>query len=79
MEESYPNAITIWSYYDRLQYIMDALGYDNCVVMSDAGQSHNPLPPEAVWLYAQGLYEKGVSPGDLEKLVDKTPKALLGI
>ena len=51
--------------------IMDALSYP--------GQSHNPLPPEAAWLNAQGLYEKGVSSNDVETLIDRTPKALLGI
>jgi hypothetical protein len=55
------------------------MGYNNCVVMSDTGQSHNPMPPEALWLYAQGLYEKGVSIDNIEKLIDKNPKALLGI
>jgi hypothetical protein len=71
----------MWAYVNLefTKNIMDALGYDNCVVMSDAGQSHNPMPPEAVWLYAQGLYEKGVSPANVEKLIGATPKALLGI
>ena len=80
-EFGYCTISPMWAYVN-LEFtkdIMDALGYDNCVVMSDAGQSHNPLPPEAVWLYAQGLYEKGVSPGSVEKLIDTTPKALLGI
>ena len=47
--------------------------------MSDTGQSHNPLPPEALWLYAQGLYEKGVSPRNVEKLIVDNPRAMLGI
>ena len=58
---------------------MDELGYDNCVLVSDAGQTHNPQPPEAIWLYAQGLYENGVSYGNVAKLIKETPKALLGI
>jgi hypothetical protein len=78
----YTNAYSPWpdsgshlmfpTFYRRNQDITE-------VVMSDAGQSHNPMPPEAVWLYAQGLYEKGVSPANVEKLIGATPKALLGI
>jgi len=58
---------------------MDTIGYDNCVIMSDAGQTHNPIAPESMRLYAQCLYEKGVKGSDLERLMIKTPSALLGI
>ena len=80
-EFGYCTISPMWAYVN-LQFtkeVMDDMGYDNCVVMSDSGQSHNPVPPEALWLYAQGLYEKGVSATNIEKLIDKTPKALLGI
>ncbi len=80
-EFGYCTISPMWAYVN-LQFtkeVMDDMGYDNCVVMSDSGQSHNPMPPEALWLYAQGLYEKGVSITNIEKLIDKNPKALLGI
>ena len=80
-EFGYCTISPMWAYVN-LQFtkeVMDDIGFDNCVVMSDTGQSHNPLPPEAMWLYAQGLYEKGVSAANIEKLIVKTPKALLGI
>lgn len=80
-EFGYCTISPMWAYVN-LQFtkeIMDAVDYENCVVMSDAGQSHNPLPPEAMWLYAQGLYEKGVSAADIEKLIVKNPRALLGL
>ena len=80
-EFGYCTISPMWAYVN-LQFtkeVMDDMGYDNCVVMSDSGQSHNPVPPEALWLYAQGLYEKGVSATNIEKLIDKNPKALLGI
>ncbi len=80
-EFGYCTISPMWAYVN-LQFtkeVMDDMGYDNYVVMSDSGQSHNPVPPEALWLYAQGLYEKGVSATNIEKLIDKTPKALLGI
>lgn len=80
-EFGYCTISPMWAYVN-LQFtkeVMESIGYDNCVVMSDTGQSHNPMPPEALWLYAQGLYEKGVSAGSVEKLIVHTPKALLNI
>ena len=80
-EFGYCTISPMWAYVN-LEFtkgVMDALGPENCVVMSDTGQSHNPLPPEAVWLYAQGLYEKGMSPGNVDKLIKDTPRALIGI
>jgi len=71
----------MWAYatVEQTKHAMDTIGYDNCVIMSDAGQTHNPIAPEAMRLYAQCLYEKGVKGSDLERLMIKTPSALLGI
>ncbi|MBI2887179.1 MAG: hypothetical protein HYY02_08215 [Chloroflexi bacterium] len=71
----------MWAYasLDQTKEAMEAIGYDNCVIMSDAGQTHNPIAPEAVRLYAQCLYEKGVSESHLERLMARTPSAMLGI
>ena len=80
-EFGYCTISPMWAYVN-LEFtkgIMDSMGFDNCVVMSDTGQSHNPLPPEALWLYAQGLYEKGVSPRNVEKLIVDNPRAMLGL
>lgn len=80
-EFGYCTISPMWAYVNLefTKNIMGAMGYDNCVVMSDTGQTHNPLPPEALWLYAQGLHEKGVSVNDVEKLIIRNPAALLGI
>lgn len=71
----------MWAYTTvaRTKLSMDKIGYDRCVIMSDAGQTHNPIAPEAVRLYAQCLYENGVKQSDLERLMVQTPSALLGI
>ena len=80
-EFGYCTISPMWAYVNLefTKNVMDEVGYDNCVVMSDSGQSHNPMPPEALWLYAQGLYEKGVSPGNVEKLIKGTPRAMVGL
>jgi len=80
-EFGYCTISPMWAYVN-LQFtkeVMEAVDYENCVVMSDTGQSHNPLPPEAMWLYSQGLYEKGVSAENIEKMIVKTPRALLSL
>ena len=71
----------MWAYatVEQTKLAMDAIGYENCVIMSDAGQTHNPIAPESMRLYAQCLYEKGVTESQLERLMTKTPNALLGI
>ena len=71
----------MWAYasIEQTRQAMETVGFNNCVIMSDAGQTHNPIAPEAMRLYAQGLYEKGVKQSDLEKLMVSTPSALLGI
>jgi hypothetical protein len=71
----------MWAYatIEQTKQAMDEVGYDNCLIMSDAGQTHNPIAPEALRLYAQGLYEKGVSQGNIERLMVNTPSALLGV
>jgi len=71
----------MWAYatVQQTKDAMEAVGFDNCVLMSDAGQTHNPPPPEAMRLYAQCLYEKGVKESDLERLMIKNPQGLLGI
>ncbi len=71
----------MWAYatVEQTKHAMDTVGYDNCVIMSDAGQTHNPIAPEAMRLYAQCLYEKGVKASDLERMMTRTPSALLGL
>ncbi len=71
----------MWAYATVAQtkHAMDTIGYNNCVIMSDAGQTHNPIAPEAMRLYAQCLYEMGVKASDLELLMIRTPSGLLGI
>ena len=80
-EFGYCTVSPMWAYatVEQTKLAMDTIGYDNCVIMSDAGQTHNPMPPEALRLYAQALYEKGVKESDLERLMSKTPAGLLDL
>lgn len=56
-----------------------ALGAENCIIISDAGQRHNPMPHEALRIFAQGLFESGVPEEDVDILIQRNPAKLLGI
>lgn len=51
------------------------LGPDAVVLSSDAGQRHNPSPPEALRAFAQGLHELGA--GDVRRMLTTTPTRLI--
>ena len=64
---------------EQLMTAIGKLGPRNCVLVSDAGQRHSPMPPEALRVLAQCLYEKGLSAEDLGVMMIDNPKELLGI
>ncbi|MEW6265102.1 MAG: DUF6282 family protein [Thermodesulfobacteriota bacterium] len=66
----------------KIDYVRDAiktLGAGNCVIMSDTGQIHNAWPHEALRIFAQSLYEKGVTQKELETMMIANPRQLMGI
>lgn len=58
---------------------VNALGAENCVLVSDCGQRHNPLPSEALRIYAQTVFEKGVSEKDVYTMIRDVPARILGL
>ena len=64
---------------DRVLKTIDRVGARNCTLVSDAGQRHNPMPAEALRMFAQILYERGVSQSDLRMMMVDNPAFLLGI
>jgi hypothetical protein len=53
-------------------------GADNVVLASDAGQPHNPAPPEALRVFAQSLHERGLPAEDVRRALTENPRRLLG-
>ena len=45
--------------------------------MSDTGQRHNPMPSEALRVFAQTVFEKGVSEQDVVTMISRNPYDLL--
>ena len=64
---------------DKIKELIRKLGAGNCILASDCGQIYNPMPSEALRIYAQSLYQRGLPYGDVEKLIKTNPRNLLGL
>jgi hypothetical protein len=58
--------------------LLRRFGGERVVLSSDAGQAHNPAPPDALQAFAQSLYDHGVPEPELRKALVDTPSRLLG-
>lgn len=69
----------MWAYatIDKIYGSIKKLGVANCILMSDAGQRHNPLPHESLRVFAQCLYEKGLNEKEIRQLIVDNPHKLL--
>ena len=47
--------------------------------MSDTGQRHNPLPSEALRIFAQTVFEKGVPMDQVLQMISYNPMQLLDV
>ncbi len=61
----------------RVVEAINALGPERCILMSDAGQRHNPMPAEALRVFAQSVYESGISEEGVERMIKGNPLDLL--
>jgi imidazolonepropionase-like amidohydrolase len=48
-------------------------------LVSDTGQRHNPMPADALRIFAQSVFESGVSEEDVHTLIAVNPAELLGL
>lgn len=64
---------------DRVADAVQQLGAERCVLVSDSGQRHNPVAPEALRLFSQMLFEKGVAIKDIETMIRTNPTSLLDL
>jgi hypothetical protein len=61
----------------RVVEAIRALGPEHCILMSDAGQRHNPMPAEALRVFAQSVHESGFDEDDVQKMIRDNPLDLL--
>lgn len=64
---------------DKVFRAIQELSPARCIIISDGGQTQNPMPHEGFRIFAQFLFEKGLSREDMRKLVVDNPEFLLGI
>jgi hypothetical protein len=55
------------------------IGASRCLLVSDTGQRHNPLPSEALRIFAQTVFEKGVPMEQVMKMITHNPMQLLDV
>jgi predicted metal-dependent TIM-barrel fold hydrolase len=61
----------------RVVEAINAVGPEHSILMSDAGQRHNPMPAECLRVFAQSVYESGVSEEGVEQMIKRNPLDLL--
>jgi hypothetical protein len=71
----------MWGYANpkRIAEAVKAIGASHCLLVSDTGQRHNPMPAEALRIFAQCVHECGISQNDVTTLIRTNPAELLGI
>lgn len=55
------------------------IGPERAVLMSDTGQRHNPMPAESLRVFAQSVYESGISEEAVERMIKQNPWDLLDL
>lgn len=58
---------------------INAVGYNNCIISSDVGQTFSPSPSEALKKFSQLLIEEDVSLGHLTTMLVDNPKKLISV
>lgn len=78
-EFGYCTVSPMWNYatIDEVVVAIRTVGVDHAVLISDAGQRHNPMPHEALRVFAQCLHEKGVTEEEIRRMVVTKPAELL--
>jgi hypothetical protein len=56
-----------------------AVGVQHCILSSDLGQVGNPLPPDGLEHFFEGLKEQGFSQADIDQMSRVNPSSLLGL
>ncbi|MCF8143958.1 MAG: hypothetical protein K9N21_08575 [Deltaproteobacteria bacterium] len=63
----------------RIAEMMDAVGFDRCLIFSDFGQMVNPPPVEGYKMFIASLLAVGVGIEDIKKVASRNPGRLLNL
>ena len=80
-EFGYCTISPMWAYANpkRVAEAVNAIGARHCLLVSDTGQRHNPMPAEALRVFAQSLFESGVTEEDVSTMIRANPMELLDL
>jgi hypothetical protein len=80
-EFGYCTVSPAWQYAapEKIVETVRRVGASRCLLVSDTGQRHNPLPSEALRVFAQTLFEKGLSKADVSAMTKENPRNLLDL
>ena len=78
-EFGYCTVSPAWHYavVEKVVQSIQRIGASRCLLVSDTGQRHNPLPSEALRIFAQTIFEKGISLPDVARMIAGNPLELL--
>lgn len=78
-EFGYCTVSPAWHYavVEKIAESIQRIGASRCLLVSDTGQRHNPLPSEALRIFAQTVFEKGVPREQVEQMISANPLDLL--
>jgi len=70
-----------WQYAapEKIAASVERIGASRCLLVSDTGQRHNPLPSEALRIFAQTVFEKGVPMDQVMRMISDNPMQLLDV
>jgi hypothetical protein len=78
-EFGYCTISPMWNHAALIRQVeaIKALGPERCILMSDGGQRHNPMPAECLRVFAQSVYESGVPEDGVIRMIKENPLDLL--
>jgi predicted metal-dependent phosphotriesterase family hydrolase len=56
-----------------------AVGVEHCILSSDMGQPGNPLHPDGLQLFFEGMRKQGLTQGEIDQMSKINPARLLGL
>ena len=80
-EFGYCTVSPAWQYaaVSKIIESIERIGASRCLLVSDTGQRHNPLPSEALRIFAQTVFEKGIPLADVSRMITQNPLDLLDV
>src|SRR5260370_13209481 len=68
-----------WQYAapEKIAASVARIGASRCLLVSDTGQRHNPLPSEALRVFAQTVFEKGIPQEAVQRMISANQLDLL--